>query len=153
MNYCMHKLLWMYKIEDKNVELIWCDCLIVEKKKRKRDSSDLPSCNISVKGTGERSAWMKGIFWTNTENFLLLTQIESSQFFFNFFVKNAYLTPLKKTFQIYKNLKNCPDLCWKNWNQSKYWKLSPMDLILIRLGSNGPSSFRWGELKSNHLQM
>jgi hypothetical protein len=102
MNYCMHKLLWMYKIEDKNVELIWCDCLIVEKKKRKRDSSDLPSCNISVKGTGERSAWMKGIFWTNTENFLLLTQIESSQFFFNFFVKNAYLTPLKKLFKFTK---------------------------------------------------
>ena len=46
--------------------------------------------------------------------------------FFYFFVKNPYLTPLKKTHQIYTKLKNCLDLCQKTWNQSKYWKFSPM---------------------------
>ena len=62
--------------------------------------------------------------WTNTENVLLSTQ---TRIFLkkNVLVKIAYLTPspLKKTNQIYTNLKNCLDLCQKNWNQSKYWKL------------------------------
>ena len=44
----------------------------------------------------------------------------------NFFVKNALLISLKKTHQIYTNLQNWLDLCQKNWNQSEYWKLSPM---------------------------
>ena len=34
----------------------------------------------------------------------------------------------KNTQLIYTYLKNCPDLCQKNWNKSKYWKFSsPMD--------------------------
>ena len=46
----------------------------------------------------------------------------------NFFISlsKMHTSPLKKTHQIYSNLKNCKELCRKNWNQSKYWKLSPM---------------------------
>ena len=65
-------------------------------------------------------AWVKVFFWTNTRYW------KCSTIFFYFFVKNVY--PPKKTHQIYTNLKNCLDLCQKNWNQSKYWKLSPMVL-------------------------
>ena len=37
----------------------------------------------------------------------------------------------KKTNQIYTNLKNWLHLCQKSWNQSTYWKLSPMLLHLL----------------------
>jgi len=53
--------------------------------------------------------------------------------FFYFFVKNPYLTPLKKTHQIYTKLKNCLDLCQKKLNPSKYWTLiSPMCLMVFQ---------------------
>jgi len=70
---------------------------------------------------------MKVNFWTNTENFLLLTQIRIlSKFLIS--LSKMRTSPPKKTYQIYTNLKNCLDHCRKNWNQSKYWKLSPMDI-------------------------
>jgi len=60
-----------------------------------------------------------------TENFLLLTQIRILS---NIFISlsKMHTSPPKKNHQIYTNLKNCLDLCQKYWNQSKYWKLSPM---------------------------
>jgi hypothetical protein len=80
------------------------------------------------------STWVKVIFWTNTENFLLLTQIRILSKFLIF-------TPWKKTHQIYTNLKNCLDLCQKNWNQSKYWKLSPMHLNYNQILKILPTTF------------
>ena len=41
-------------------------------------------------------------------------------------LSKVHTSPPKKTLQSYTNLKNCLDLCQKHWNQSKYWKCSPM---------------------------
>jgi hypothetical protein len=41
-------------------------------------------------------------FWTNTEHFLLINSDQDPLKFFNFFVKNAYLTPLKKSSNLHK---------------------------------------------------
>jgi hypothetical protein len=47
--------------------------------------------------------------------------------------------PLKKTHQIYKNLKIYLDLCQTNWKQSTYWKLSPMYLRIYYTSLKVPS--------------
>ena len=72
----------------------------------------------------------ESVFWTNTENVLLLTQIRILSKFLISLSKMHTSHPPKKTHQIYMNLKNCLDLCQKNLNQSKYWILSPMWLTL-----------------------
>ena len=60
---------------------------------------------------------------------------------FNFFCQKCIPHLLKKTHQIYMNLKNCLDLCQKNWNQSKYWKLSPMHLNYNQILKILPTTF------------
>jgi hypothetical protein len=71
-----------------------------------------------------------GYRFSNTENFLLLTQMRILSKFVISLSKMCTSSP-KKTHQIYTNLKNCLHLCQKNWNQSTYWKLSPMLIHLL----------------------
>ena len=81
----------------------------------------------------QSNAWVQVIFsGTNTENFLLLTQIRILSKFLISLSKmhTSHNPPSKKktSSHLHTNL--------KNWNQSKYWKCSPMQCMFFILMCN-----------------